>query len=45
MTEAILMEWSGDKADQNKFGVLILRTLVLKRGVEIRTSMLIDLRP
>jgi hypothetical protein len=45
MTDAILMEWSGGNADQNKFGVLILRTLALRRGVEIRTRMLIDLRP
>lgn len=39
----LLMEWSGGKADQNKFGVLILRTLALRRGLEVRASMLIDL--
>lgn len=41
----LLMDWSGGKADKNKFGVLILRTLALRRGLEVRASMLIDLKP
>ena len=41
----LLNDWSDGKADQNKFGVLILRTLALRRGLEVKPSMLINLKP
>jgi len=41
----LLKDWSDGKADQNKFGVLVLRTLALRRGLEVKPSMLINLKP
>lgn len=40
-----LNEWSNGKADTNKFGVLVLRTLSLLRGVDPTPSALINLKP
>lgn len=40
-----LAEWSDGKADTNKFGVLILRTLALLRGLDPKPRILIDLKP
>lgn len=40
-----LMEWSGGKADGNKFGVLVLRTLALLRGLDPKPRILINLAP
>ena len=40
-----LGEWSEGKADTNKFGVLVLRTLALLRNLEVRPSVLIKLKP
>ncbi len=37
--------WSGGLADRNKFGVLVLRTLALLRGQEVKPSVLINLAP
>lgn len=37
--------WSGGKADTNKFGVLVLRTLALLRGLEVNPKALINLKP
>jgi len=42
---ARLREWSGGKADQHKFGVLVLRTLALLRGLDPKPRILIDLAP
>ncbi len=42
---ARLAEWSKGKADTNKFGVLILRTLALLRGLDPKARILIDLAP
>lgn len=40
-----LNEWSGGKADKHKFGVLVLRTLALLRGLDPKPRVLIDLKP
>jgi len=40
-----LRAWSGGSADQHKFGVLVLRTLALLRGLEAKPRVLIDLAP
>jgi hypothetical protein len=42
---ARLRAWSDGKADQNKFGVLVLRTLALLRGLDPKPRILIDLSP
>ncbi len=38
-----LAKWSEGKADTNKFGVLVLRTLALLRGLDPKPRMLINL--
>jgi hypothetical protein len=40
-----LCEWSKGKADTNKFGVLVLRTLALLRGLDPKPRFLINLDP
>ena len=40
-----LREWSKGKADEHKFGVLVLRTLALLRGLDPKPRILIDLKP
>lgn len=40
-----LQEWSGGKADTAKFGVLVLRTLALLRGIDPKPRLLINLSP
>lgn len=40
-----LREWSKGKADEHKFGVLVLRTLALLRGLDPKPRILIDLSP
>jgi hypothetical protein len=40
-----LRAWSGGKADNHKFGVLVLRTLALRRGLDPKPKILIDLSP
>lgn len=40
-----LRKWSGGKAENNKLGVLVLRTLALRRGLDPKPAMLIDLKP
>jgi hypothetical protein len=40
-----LREWSGGKAETNKFGVLVLRTLALMRGLDPKPRILINLSP
>lgn len=40
-----LREWSKSKADTNKFGVLVLRTLALLRGLDPKPKALINLEP
>ncbi|MGD0650566.1 MAG: DUF262 domain-containing protein [Verrucomicrobiia bacterium] len=40
-----LADWSDGKADQYKVGVLVLRTLALMRGLEVKPSVLINLKP
>jgi hypothetical protein len=40
-----LKEWSKGKADTNKFGVLVLRTLALLRGLDPKPRILINLAP
>ena len=40
-----LQRWSGGKADSHKFGVLVLRTLALLRGLDPKPRILIDLSP
>lgn len=40
-----LNEWSEGKADKHKFGVLVLRTLALLRGLDPKPRVLIDLKP
>lgn len=42
---ARLAEWSDRKADKNKFGVMVLRTLTLLRGLDPKPSVLINLKP
>lgn len=41
----LLGQWSDGNADQHKMGVLLLRTLALLRGLEVRPSVLINLNP
>jgi hypothetical protein len=40
-----LRAWSKGKADEHKFGVLVLRTLALLRGLDPKPRILIDLLP
>jgi len=40
-----IAEWSGKKAETNKFGVLILRALALLRGLDPKPRFLIELKP
>jgi hypothetical protein len=40
-----LKSWSRGKADTNKFGVLVLRTLALLRQLDPKPRILIDLKP
>lgn len=40
-----LKAWSKGKADEHKFGVLVLRTLALLRGLDPKPRILIDLSP
>jgi hypothetical protein len=40
-----LFKWSKGKADEHKFGVLVLRTLALLRGLDPKPRILIDLAP
>lgn len=40
-----LHAWSKGKADEHKFGVLVLRTLALLRGLDPKPRILIDLDP
>jgi hypothetical protein len=40
-----LKAWSKGKADEHKFGVLVLRTLALLRGLDPKPRILIDLVP
>lgn len=42
---ARLNAWSKGKADEHKFGVLVLRTLALLRGLDPKPRILIDLEP
>jgi hypothetical protein len=44
-THPLLREWSEGKADLHKFGVLVLRTLALLRGLDPKPRILIDLSP
>ena len=41
---ARLRAWSRGKADEHKFGVLVLRTLALLRGLDPKPRVLIDLK-
>ncbi len=41
----LLNHWSQGKADTNKFGVLVLRTLALLRNLDPKPRILIDLGP
>lgn len=40
-----LRAWSRGRADHNKMGVLVLRTLALLRGLDPKPKILIDLKP
>ena len=40
-----LKEWSGGSADEHSFGVLVLRTMALMRGLEVKPKALINLSP
>mgnify|MGYP000029111661 CR=1 FL=1 len=40
-----LAEWSGGSADEHSFGVLVLRTMALMRGLEVKPKVLINLSP
>ncbi|MBI3272448.1 MAG: DUF262 domain-containing protein [Planctomycetes bacterium] len=40
-----LATWSEGKADTNKFGVLVIRTLAVLRGLDPKPRILIDLKP
>jgi hypothetical protein len=40
-----LAKWSEGKADKDKFGVMVLRTLTLLRGLDPKPRVLIDLEP
>ena len=44
-TNPRLRAWSKGKADEHKFGVLVLRTLALLRGLDPKPRILIDLSP
>jgi hypothetical protein len=44
-THALLRAWSKGRADEHKFGVLVLRTLALLRGLDPKPRILIDLDP
>lgn len=44
-THSRLRVWSKGKADEHKFGVLILRTLALLRGLDPKPRILINLSP
>jgi hypothetical protein len=44
-TRPLLREWSGGKADQHKFGVLVLRALALLRELDPKPRILINLDP
>ncbi len=44
-THARMRAWSGGSADRHKFGVLVLRTLALLRGLDPKPRILIDLSP
>jgi hypothetical protein len=44
-THRRLAEWSGGKAETNKFGVLVLRTLALLRNLDPKPTSLIALDP
>jgi hypothetical protein len=44
-THPLLRTWSKGKADEHKFGVLVLRTLALLRGLDPKPRILIDLEP
>jgi len=44
-THPLLRQWSKGKADEHKFGVLVLRTLALLRGLDPKPRILIDLSP
>lgn len=44
-THSRLKKWSKAKADEHKFGVLVLRTLALMRGLDPKPRILIDLQP
>lgn len=44
-TNPRLRTWSKGKADEHKFGVLVLRTLALLRGLDPKPRILIDLSP
>ena len=44
-THPRLRAWSRGKADEHKFGVLVLRTLALLRGLDPKPRILIDLEP
>jgi hypothetical protein len=44
-THARLRAASNGKADEHKFGVLVLRTLALLRGLDPKPRILIDLKP
>ena len=41
----LLAQWSHGKPDTNKFGVLLLRTLALRRGLDPKPRFLIDMEP
>lgn len=40
-----LAQWTKGKADTSGFGIMVLRTLALMRGLEVKPSVLIDLEP
>ena len=40
-----LADWSGGSADAHSFGVLVLRTMALMRGLEVKPKVLINLSP
>lgn len=44
-THSRLRAWSKGKADEHKFGVLVLRALALLRGLDPKPRILIDLQP
>ncbi len=44
-THRRLRAWSKGKADEHKFGVLVLRTFALLRGLDPKPRILIDLQP